>query len=72
MRYWGLLIMAWYKKIVFLFLCSFAILGCKESVIERRQMKAVKNMVARVKVKLMPVNDFGSWVRKMEAMEALS
>jgi len=59
-------------EIVFLFGCAFAILGCSESVIERRQMKAVKNMVARMKVSMMRVQDFSGWIQKLEAMEALA
>ena len=35
-------------------------------------MKVVRKMVERVRVKMMPVNDFGSWMRKLEAREALS
>jgi len=34
-------------------------------------MKAIRRMVRRVRVSLMPVRDFGGWIRKMEALEAL-
>lgn len=64
--------MGLYKKIVFLFCCVLAILGCSESVIERRQMKAVKRIVARIKVEMMPVNDFADWIKKLEAREAVA
>ena len=34
-------------------------------------MKMIRKMIERVRVNLMPVRDFGGWMRKLEAMEAL-
>ena len=34
-------------------------------------MRVIKRAVERVKVRMMPVKDFGSWIRKLEAMEAI-
>ena len=34
-------------------------------------MKTIQRAIARLRVKLMPVRDYASWVRKVEAMEAI-
>ena len=52
-------------------MCIPAIVVCRESETERDKMKKMKKIVERVRVEMMTVNDFGSWVRKVEARKAI-
>jgi len=42
----------------------------RNSVVEARMKKLMRWMIERMKAKMMPVNDYGSWIRRIEALEA--